>query len=191
MRSITKMLCETCKKIFPEKKSNNNLYGRLRGHHLTIEDLHNAAVAQCPICAQLFQNFLRHYWNTFEPDSNLSTGEKERVMITEVLDLSAVEKERTVRTMITKAMARHTKGRYDRSFEDYLVVYAFMEPPGDSFLRKQDVSARELHFRIQGQHYNTSRNKTGRVPVAHFHIFVMVPSNSMSTSCIVRLHSLT
>jgi hypothetical protein len=167
------MICETCNEFFAQK--NIKPYVRYR-HHGTIEDLHRAALAQCQICFQLFRGVLRHYWNTFGPDENLSDQDKEQTMVSEIM-------------AVRETYIQGLKHDFSLGNEDHFVRTFLELPKNDSFFKKF-ASGRYLVFQFEGKHFNTSRNKNRHVPNPHFHFFTMIPLESMHGSCIVGYYRL-
>jgi hypothetical protein len=69
------MLCSACTKVIIHMGANDSAN---HGHHRNIEDLYEASLKNCYICTQLFWNWERIYWETFDPDNTLSAQERAR-----------------------------------------------------------------------------------------------------------------
>jgi hypothetical protein len=160
-----KILCSTCTKIIIHMSANDSAN---HGHHRNIEDLYEASLKNCYICTQLFRNWERIYWETFDPDSTLSAQERARTMVVEVME-------------------RHQKvlsGRYNMELpwtmtvDDHLSirsVYPFKALPGNPTLKTQDIAAREIAFSTNGDYFNTSRNGSGKFDQSWYQWFFVLP----------------
>lgn len=173
------MLCDTCKNIFAKIRPRGDYkgfdYEQFKGHHRTIEDLHEAAVGHCQICAQLFRYWEQQYWDTFGADSTLSSHEKERTMISEVMECQ-------------RKYMENLETESDHPSDQFLSTYSIGAENPDSE-ETPDKSKLELAFKTNGKCFNTSRNSTGRAPDSWYDFFVMLPPERMRLSFIIRLTS--
>jgi hypothetical protein len=166
------MLCETCKNIFLGFLDSNGLPLRVidqsfKRHHYSVEDLHEAAAANCQICVQLFLNLQRHYWTIFTPDSTFSASEKEQTMIKEMM----ANQESYLRNLNISA-----------SRDKYLLTYKVRNSIG----LRVDGSERDLSFLTWGYHLYTSRDPTEDVFESYFQHFVTLPSERKFTFLAIR-----
>jgi len=138
-------------------------FHKAKGHHRTIEDLYEAAVAECYICSQLFRNWERWYWISFEggPERTPSAPERDRIMIVEV----------------TKKQQKALREKYGVSRpytmvnEDYVSRYSVSTLNG-----YQDSGAREIAFTTASNFFNRSDSTARYIPHTWHIWFVALPS---------------
>ncbi|KAN0090623.1 HET domain containing protein [Hyaloscypha variabilis] len=168
------MLCSTCKAAinYTVAYDPDKLTGAYKSHHRIIEDLHNTAIENCHICTQLFRNWEQLYWDTFRPESTLSSDKTERAMVTDVM-----ENQRRVLNGKNKL-----SWLWGATVDDYFSRYTI------TILNHQDKLVRELTFSATRDYFSRSNNTALSLQVGH-QWFVVLPSQRVQQYTLPRAYT--